>query len=82
MQQKEIAKSRFGEIELLLDEADHAAKETDVRYTHEEVFSRVKGSISKAHFLKEIDKGIDDMEEGRVIEHKEAMHILGNHFKT
>lgn len=56
-----------------MDEADHVAKETDVRYTHEEVFSRVKGSISKTQFLKELDKGIDDMEAGRVIEHKEAM---------
>lgn len=27
--------------EIILDEADRAAKETDVRYTHEEVFSEL-----------------------------------------
>jgi DNA replication initiation complex subunit (GINS family) len=30
------------EIEMLLDEADYAAAASDVRYTHEEVFTRVK----------------------------------------
>lgn len=30
------------DIELILNEADHAAKDMDVRYTHEEVFSRVR----------------------------------------
>ncbi len=34
------------DIELILDEADRAAKQTDVRYTHEEVFSRIRRSIS------------------------------------
>ena len=32
-------------VEIILDEADRAAKETDVRYTHEEVFSRVRRNI-------------------------------------
>ena len=31
------------DIELKLDEADRAAAVSDVRYTHEEVFSRIKG---------------------------------------
>ena len=30
-------------IEAKLDEADYIAKTSDVRYTHEEVFSRLKG---------------------------------------
>ena len=30
------------DIELMLDEADYAAAASDVRYTHEEVFSRLK----------------------------------------
>lgn len=30
------------DVEFILDEADRVAKETDVRYTHEEVFSRVR----------------------------------------
>ncbi len=77
---RKIEDSRFN-LELLLDEADHAAKETDVRYIHGGVFSRVKGSISKTQFLKELDKGIDDMEAGRVIEHNEVMRILENRFK-
>ena len=34
------------DIEVILDEADRAARETDVRYTHEEVFARVRRSIS------------------------------------
>lgn len=29
-----------------------------------------------------LDKGIDDMETGRVIDHKEAMRILENRFKS
>lgn len=33
------------DMEFILDEADRAAKETDVRYTHEEVFSRVRRNI-------------------------------------
>ena len=79
---RKIEENRLDDIELLLDEADRAANGTDVRYTHEEVFLRVKGSISKTQFLKELDKGIDDMEADRVIEHKEAMRILRNHFKS
>jgi prevent-host-death family protein len=31
-----------GLIEMKLDEADHAAAASDVRYTHEEVFGRLK----------------------------------------
>lgn len=34
------------DVELILDEADQAATETDVRYTHEELFGRVRKSIS------------------------------------
>jgi len=30
------------DIELKLDEADHAAALSDIRYTHEEVFSRLR----------------------------------------
>ena len=33
------------EIELKLDEADKEAESTDVRYTHDEVFSRVRSRI-------------------------------------
>ena len=33
------------ETELKLDEADRAAAVSDVRYTHEEVFSRLKDGI-------------------------------------
>lgn len=29
-------------VEYILDETDRAAKETDIRYTHEEVFSRLR----------------------------------------
>lgn len=34
------------DIELKLDEADKQANSTDVRYTHDEVFSRVKARIN------------------------------------
>ena len=34
------------EVELKLDEADRQAEATDVRYTHEEVFSRVRARIN------------------------------------
>ena len=34
-------------VELVLDEADQASKETDVRYHHKEVFSKVRRSISE-----------------------------------
>ena len=33
------------DTERLLDEADHAAAVSDVRYTHDEVFSRLKGGL-------------------------------------
>ena len=33
------------DIELKLDEADRAAQASDVRYTREEVFSRLKGGF-------------------------------------
>jgi len=33
------------DIELKLDEADRAVAENDVRYTHDEVFSRLKGGL-------------------------------------
>jgi len=32
-------------VELMLDEADYAAGGSDVRYTHEEVFTRLKEEI-------------------------------------
>ena len=32
-------------VERALDEADEMAKNTDVRYTHEEVFSKIRGAI-------------------------------------
>ena len=34
-------------IEKALDQADQAAKETDIRYTHEEVFSRLRVRINE-----------------------------------
>ena len=34
------------DIELMLDEADYAAAISDVRYTHEEVFSRLKEEVN------------------------------------
>jgi len=34
------------DIELKLDEADRAAEASDVRYTHEVVFSRLKGGLN------------------------------------
>jgi prevent-host-death family protein len=33
------------DVEYKLDEADRAAAESDVRYTHEEVFSRLKDGL-------------------------------------
>ena len=33
------------DIELKLDEADRAAAASDVRYTHDEVFARLKGGL-------------------------------------
>lgn len=33
------------EIEMKLDEADKEADSTDIRYTHDEVFSNVRGKI-------------------------------------
>ena len=33
------------DVELKLDEADHVAESTDVRYTHSEVFSRLKEGL-------------------------------------
>ena len=35
------------DVELILDEADQASKETDVRYHHKEVFSKVRRRISE-----------------------------------
>ena len=35
------------DIELKLDEADHAAAISDVRFSHEEVFTRLKEGISE-----------------------------------
>ena len=35
------------DIELKLDEADREAESTDVRYTHDEVFSRVRARINE-----------------------------------
>ncbi|HCC35037.1 MAG TPA: prevent-host-death protein [Ruminococcaceae bacterium] len=34
------------DVELKLDEADRAANVSDVRYTHEEVFSRLKEGLN------------------------------------
>jgi len=34
------------DIELKLDEADKEAESTDIRYTHDEVFSRVRARIN------------------------------------
>jgi len=34
------------DIELKLDEADRAAAASDVRYTHEEVFTRLKAGLN------------------------------------
>jgi prevent-host-death family protein len=34
------------DMELWLDEADYAAEASSVRYTHDEVFSRLKGGIN------------------------------------
>lgn len=34
-------------VERKLNEADHAAAVSDVRYSHEEVFSRLKGGLSE-----------------------------------
>lgn len=38
-------------------------------------------SEEETQIFKELDKGIDDMEEGRVIEHDEAMRILKERVK-
>ncbi|MDR1298682.1 MAG: type II toxin-antitoxin system Phd/YefM family antitoxin [Oscillospiraceae bacterium] len=35
-----------GNIESQLDEADRAAADTDIRYTHEEVFARLRAGIN------------------------------------
>jgi len=34
------------DIELKLDEADRAAAASEIRYTHDEVFSRLKGDLN------------------------------------
>lgn len=33
------------ELEYALDAADQQARETDVRYTHEEMFSKLRGAV-------------------------------------
>ena len=35
------------DVEYALDEADRAARETDTRYTHEEVFSKLRRRINE-----------------------------------
>ena len=35
------------DIEAKLDEADRAAEMSDIRYTHDEVFSRVRGNLNE-----------------------------------
>ena len=35
------------DIELNLDEADYIAETTEIRYTHDEVFSRAKGDLDE-----------------------------------
>lgn len=37
--------------------------------------------VQEIQIFKELDKGIDDMEAGRVIEHDEAMRILRERVK-
>ncbi len=37
---------------------------------------RSEGEAQEMHIFEELDKGIDDMEAGRVIDHEEAMRIL------
>lgn len=37
--------------------------------------------MQEMQIFKELDKGIDDMEAGRVIEHEEAMRILKERVK-
>jgi prevent-host-death family protein len=37
------------DIEINLDEADREADSTDIRYTHDEVFSRVRSRINAEH---------------------------------
>lgn len=41
----------------------------------------MRNRTDEMQIFKELDKGIDDMEAGRVIEHNEAMRILENRFK-
>ena len=40
-----------GDVGMKLDEADKQAEETDIRLTHEEVFSGLKGRIHGAEAL-------------------------------
>ena len=35
------------DVEMLLDEADHAAGVSDIRYTHDEVFSRIRKGLNE-----------------------------------
>jgi len=41
------------EIELKLDAADKLADATDIRFTHDEVFSRIKGRINGGQKLQD-----------------------------
>ena len=42
---------------------------------------RTEEEVQEMQVFKELDKGIDDMETGRVIEHDEAMRILKERVK-
>lgn len=42
---------------------------------------RTEEEVQEIQIFKELDKGIDDMEAGRVIEHDEAMRILRERVK-
>ena len=42
---------------------------------------RTEEEVQEMQIFKELDKGIDDMEAGRVIEHDEAMRILKERVK-
>ncbi|MCM1244172.1 MAG: hypothetical protein NC293_00835 [Roseburia sp.] len=42
---------------------------------------RPNEEVQEMQIFRELDKGIDDMEAGRVIEHDEAMRILKERIK-
>ena len=46
MQGKMLMSRLTEDIEEALDVADRMAKESDLRYTHEEVFSKLRGAVN------------------------------------